>query len=284
MEENSLSDRIIRFLYRKETIVFIITYLIIWNFIYQMGFKFNGPNDITEKSASLSGFIAFFPAGIISGMVVFFLSSRTSGWLKPMMQLVVLIAKADGKISNKEKKAIEKNLNNQFGLFRIKKAIRYFEEFENKNNLSVSKSCMLLKKHFHASEMTLFLDFLVSVAVSDQYLSRKEEDLLNEICRRLTISPKLLISILSRKNYISENKREQESKQSFKSRYSTFHKYYKTLGLPENSSFEEVKKAYRSLAKQYHPDKIRDKTLKENAKRQFQEITEAYNAIKDKVG
>ena len=40
----------------------------------------------------------------------------------------------------------------------------------------------------------------------------------------------------------------------------------------------------KELLPKYHPDKIRDKDLKENAKRQFQEITEAYNQIKDRKG
>ena len=130
--------------------------------------------------------------------------------------------------------------------------------------------------------MTVFLDFLVSVAVSDQYLSDSEEQLLNEICNRLGIHSKSLNSILSRKRFISENQRRKQA--SPKVRYSSLTKSYKILGLEDTVSFNEVKKAYRELAKQYHPDKIRNKDLKEQAKKQFQLITEAYDVIKKKRG
>lgn len=52
--------------------------------------------------------------------------------------------------------------------------------------------------------------------------------------------------------------------------------YYKVLGLDKNASKDDVKKAYRKLAKQYHPDKNpNDKEAEEK----FKEITEAYESI-----
>jgi curved DNA-binding protein CbpA len=53
------------------------------------------------------------------------------------------------------------------------------------------------------------------------------------------------------------------------------HKYYKILGLPENASKQEIKKAYRQLAFQYHPDKNKSP----EAERRFLEISEAYEML-----
>lgn len=51
------------------------------------------------------------------------------------------------------------------------------------------------------------------------------------------------------------------------------------LGLDYNTSFEDVKKAYHKLAKQYHPDKIKNQKEKENAEKKFIEIKKAYDDI-----
>ncbi|MDR3581761.1 MAG: DnaJ domain-containing protein, partial [Candidatus Pacebacteria bacterium] len=52
--------------------------------------------------------------------------------------------------------------------------------------------------------------------------------------------------------------------------------YYETLGVSRTASEEEVKKAYRKLAHQYHPDKAGGSEAK------FKEINEAYQVLSDK--
>ena len=54
--------------------------------------------------------------------------------------------------------------------------------------------------------------------------------------------------------------------------------YYKVLGVPKTASAEEIKKAYRKLARRYHPDANKG-DLK--AEERFKEISEAYNVLSD---
>ncbi len=56
---------------------------------------------------------------------------------------------------------------------------------------------------------------------------------------------------------------------------------YEVLGVSQNATDEEVKEAYRKLAKKYHPDRYIDDGLKEMATEKMQQINEAYDAIKD---
>src|SRR2546423_8684940 len=57
-----------------------------------------------------------------------------------------------------------------------------------------------------------------------------------------------------------------------------FKDYYATLGVPRDASDEEIKKAFRKLARQYHPDVAKDK---KTAEEKFKEINEAYEVLGD---
>lgn len=54
--------------------------------------------------------------------------------------------------------------------------------------------------------------------------------------------------------------------------------YYKILGVSETANNDELKKAFRGLAKKYHPDRNKEN---ENALRMFQEVNEAYEVLSD---
>src|SRR4051795_13489055 len=54
--------------------------------------------------------------------------------------------------------------------------------------------------------------------------------------------------------------------------------YYKTLGVDRKASADEIKKAYRKLARQYHPDRNPGDA---KAEERFKEVSEAYDVLSD---
>lgn len=57
-----------------------------------------------------------------------------------------------------------------------------------------------------------------------------------------------------------------------------FKDYYTKLGVPRDAKDEDIKKAYRNLARQYHPDVAKDK---KSGEEKFKEISEAYEVLSD---
>lgn len=54
--------------------------------------------------------------------------------------------------------------------------------------------------------------------------------------------------------------------------------YYASLGVPKTATETEIKKAYRKLAMQHHPDRTKGDKVSEQ---KFKEITEAYEVLSD---
>ena len=113
--------------------------------------------------------------------------------------------------------------------------------------------------------LDLMIDILLRVSVADGTLSPGEE--------------KLILSAVRIFNFDDETYRK------LKSKYIKEHdRYYAVLGCDKNDLDEDIKKQYRKLVSDYHPDKIASKGLPEEftkfANDKFREIQEAYETIK----
>src|SRR6186713_3172219 len=58
-----------------------------------------------------------------------------------------------------------------------------------------------------------------------------------------------------------------------------FRDYYEVLGVARGASEDEIRKSFRKLARQYHPDVAKDKKV---AEEKFKEINEAYEVLGDR--
>ncbi|MGZ8241682.1 MAG: co-chaperone DjlA [Methylobacter sp.] len=131
----------------------------------------------------------------------------------------------------------------------------------------------------------MFLEIQLQAAYADGALENSEENLLLHICRQLRVSrfdyERLKIQIQAQHRFYGW---EQHSRHYQKPRQKTsLQDAYGVLGLTPSASDSEVKKNYRRLMSQNHPDKLIAKGLPEEmmnlAKEKTQKISKAYEAI-----
>jgi hypothetical protein len=132
-----------------------------------------------------------------------------------------------------------------------------------------------LLKHKHSpSQNWELIQFLTKLGFRDGSLNHNEYAFLKILCKGLNID----LSDLNK--FIEQNTPKSKKgvkKPPLKPRLS----HYKTLAVPENAPWEDIKKSYRKLVKQYHPDRVINGTKSEieNAAKKFREIQEAYDSL-----
>lgn len=186
--------------------------------------------------------------------------------------MLAKLAKVDGHISPEEIQTIEDfmardlNLNPESRRF----AAQVFET-AIESPMSFQDFAGQFYQHFQQQPqlLDLMIDVLFRLSVADGHLSTSEESLIRSAAAIFNFGERKYNELKSR--YAPDSER-----------------YYAILETDSRATNEEIKKQYRKLVKEYHPDKIAAKGLPEEftkfANDKFREIQEAYDAVKQERG
>lgn len=213
-------------------------------------------------------------------------SARQEDFLELFVSAVAKMAKADGRITTNEIHVVEQ-------LFRVlqltpERAIQAKDIFNVAKDSPESFESII--KHFRAtfsqlSLRQLLLSALVNVAASDQTISRTEHFLLRQACVLLGLYPGLLDKLIA--EFTGGGYRE-ESYQSQSRNRAPLADDYALLGVSLGATKEQLKKAYRKKAMEFHPDRVQAKGLPPEmvkiASDQLARINAAYDAIMKHLG
>ncbi len=195
--------------------------------------------------------------------------------------LVAKVAKADGRVHELEAQLIGMMFDDISKVFDEKEKARGFmkEIFnDEKQTLDDTKQiAQSLNKLLGKSilKRRQYVSFLIQLAFIDSGISSEEEKILRDIIKELNIPSEIYDTIVNS----FENK--------MKNRTQTMSptEAYKILGVKEDDDMNTIKKAYRKLIREYHPDIIssqdKDESYMEEATAKTQEINQAYQTIKD---
>ena len=192
------------------------------------------------------------------------------------------VAKADGRVDSLEAELISLMLDDVSSVFPEPQKTReilkqiFNEEKDRTDNIQETAHRFASALRRHKQQQVQFMGFLIQLAFVDGEVSKGEEEILKTIAEALEFDPAIYHKIF--------DSFEQMGQQRAQAKATTLEDAYKTLGVSPNDDMNTIKKAYRKLVKQYHPDIIKaqgkgEEYLKE-ATAKTQQINEAYEVIK----
>lgn len=183
-----------------------------------------------------------------------------------LLILASVVIKADGKQDQRELDFVRQQFVSMYGKDRANKAFRLFKGISSQT-VPLREVCIQIQQMMdHASRLQL-LHFLYGIAKADGMVTTDEERQIYTISGYLGISSRDYNSI----------------KAMF---YNSQDNAYKILEITKTASIDEIKKAYRHMAKKYHPDKVEHlgEEHKKGAEMKFKQVLEAYEQLQKERG
>ncbi|MFA5296831.1 MAG: TerB family tellurite resistance protein [Lutibacter sp.] len=184
-----------------------------------------------------------------------------------LLLLSSIVIKADGKVDERELLYVRDHFKRMYGEQRANNAFKLFKGFMQSHQISTAQVCAQIRQNLtHASRLQL-VHFLFGIANSDGAVIEEEVNIIKTIAGYLYINSYDFESI----------------KAMF---YNSANSAYRILGIDKSATNDEVKLAYRKMAKKYHPDKLQhlgEEHLK-GAEEKFKEVSKAYEQIQKERG
>lgn len=197
------------------------------------------------------------------------------------VSLVAKVAKADGKVDALEAELVGIMFDDISAIFPepaktkdILKQIFNEEKQRADNTGSIAHALAHSIKRDKAKQQQ-FMGFLIQLAFVDGEVSKEEERVLQSIAEALEFDPNAYHAIFDQFEKMMASRPQKTSLEDA----------YKILGVNANDDLDSIKKAYRKLIREYHPDIIKSQGKSEaymqEATAKTQEINEAYEIIKE---
>lgn len=183
-----------------------------------------------------------------------------------LMVLAAAVMKADGRVLKSELEYVKTFLRSQFPDELVQQSLLILREMLDKN-FDLSSVAQQVGRYMDYSSKLQLLHFLFGISQADGVSHPGEIEVIQTIASFMGIKSGDFESIKAM--FVKDNQNN-----------------YKILEISPEASNEEVKKAYRKMAVKYHPDKVEHlgQDIKEAAKKKFQDLNAAYEAIKKERG
>ncbi len=184
-----------------------------------------------------------------------------------LLLLSSVVIKADGNVNERELLFVREHFKRMYGEERANNAFKLFKVFIKNNEISTPQICTQIRQNLtHASRLQL-IHFLFGIANADGAVLEVEVNAIKTIAGYLYVNPHDFESI----------------KAMF---YNSSDSAYRILEIEKTVTNDEVKLAYRKMAKKYHPDKLQHLGAEhiKGAEEKFKQVSIAYEQIQKERG
>lgn len=184
-----------------------------------------------------------------------------------LLSLCSIVIKADGTVSKTEMNYVRQYFVQNYGKEKANAIFRTFNEINKKHEISAQRICVFLNQRTRYEVRLQLLHFLFGIAQADGTVRTSEANKIQEISGYLKVSFRDFESI----------------KAMFIKAADTA---YKILEIEKTATDDQLKKAYRTMAKKYHPDRVNteNEAIKKGAEEKFKEVQKAYEMIQKERG
>jgi DnaJ like chaperone protein len=200
------------------------------------------------------------------------------------------LSKADGRVTEAEIRMVEALMQRmEISGEDRQRAIRLFNQGKQPGfDLDAALQPFMQYSAMRMDLRQMFLEVLVEAAFSSGTVSREESDILLRVARHLHIPGQVFAAMMNARTGAGEGWYRPGGGRTAARPHGGLEESYAKLGLKRSATDSEVKKAYRKLVSQYHPDKLVSRGLPEEmmemAKTRVREINTAYDRIKQSRG
>ena len=154
--------------------------------------------------------------------------------------------------------------------------------YSYRHPIQVSTVTRWLNLHLNGRDQRMqVMYFLAGLAMVDGRLLKAEVNLLRKLNDLLLLSPKDFDSIIAMYQQRQERQQQESKPTTVSTKKRLIQLSCKVLGVSEHADMDEIKKAYRSLAKIHHPDRFINDSIEQQkiAEARFIEIQKAYEYL-----
>ncbi|MCR5696022.1 MAG: DnaJ domain-containing protein [Marinilabiliaceae bacterium] len=235
---------------------FLSSLLIFW-LIYTLIKNLSGGNTNGQGNSTYNRSYSYYNPNYEYG------HNRQGDFETALLQLIAVTMRADGHVRKIELEFVKTKLIEVFGVQRAQNALLKLRDIL-KTDINVHIAASNIRHHLDYNSRLIILQILYGIAQADGVVTDEEAQIVSRIAASIGITSADAQSIFG--TFASADNLDAA---------------YKVLQIDKSATDTEVKKAYRTMAMKYHPDKVAGMgaDVEKRAEETFRKVQEAYEKI-----